>query len=235
MKNLFAIASIVLLHLLAGCGSGKQLTQKKLGADSYFIAKNYGEALRSYKEIINTYETNNNSSECQVYTNAGESALNLGETKLAISYLKSASNTKYANELTYYYLAKAYKKIDNLSLEILTLNDYIDLYPQGNNIIDIKKRLFFTYVESDNFDKALEIWPEIVPVDHKSPDLLEAYFKINKELGNTDECSTIGNQLLDIDPYNLTALTWFGKMYYRKAEDRYQKEMKAYDKKKTNK
>ncbi len=235
MKYSLAIATIISVYLLSGCGSGKQLTQKKIDADTYFSAKDFGNALQSYTEIINTYESNNNSQECQVYTKAGESAFKLGETKLAITYLKNASNTVYANEGTYYFLAQAYKRIDNLSLEILALDDYIDLYPSGKYIKDVKTKLFYAYIESANFDQALKLWPEIVHDNNDNLELLEAYFKINKGLNNMDECSVIAKQLLEINKENIVALTWFGKKYYRMAEDRYQKEMKAYENKKTNK
>ena len=235
MKYVIVLNFTILAFLLSGCGSGKQLTQKKSEAESFFLASNYSDALISYKEIISTYEENNNSAECKVYTKAGESALKTGDAKLAITYLKKATNTKFANQSTYYYLAQAYKEVDNLSLEIVTLVDYLALFPQGNKLIDVKTRLFFTYVESDNYEDALQLWPEIISNDQKNTSLLEAYFSINQRLNKVDECNKVAQELLDINEENLVALSWFGKQYYRKAEDLYQMEMKAYENKKTNK
>ena len=62
-----------------------------------------------------------------------------------------------------------------------------------------------------------------------------AYFSINQRLNKVDECNKVAQELLDINEENLVALSWFGKQYYRKAEDLYQTEMKAYENKKTNK
>ena len=235
MKYVIVLNFTILAFLLSGCGSGKQLTQKKSEAESFFLASNYSDALISYKEIISTYEENNNSAECKVYTKAGESALKTGDAKLAITYLKKATNTKFANQSTYYYLAQAYKEVDNLSLEIVALVDYLELFPQGTNLIGINTRLFYTYVESDNYEAALKLWPEIISNDQKNTSLLEAYFSINQRLNKVDECNKVAQELLDINEENLVALSWFGKQYYRKAEDLYQMEMKAYENKKTNK
>lgn len=235
MKYLFLVITAVAFLLLSGCGAGKQLTQQNATANSYYIAGNFSNALSSYDEIIKTYESNNNSEACPVYTNAGESALKTGDASLAVNYLKKATYTTFANEDTYYYLADAYKQIDNLSLEIGALTDYLDKYPQGKETNHVKTRIFYTAVESTNYDKALSLWPDVLANNENDTKLLGAYLEVNKKLGNTDTCDDVANQLLSLDENNITALTWFGKKYYRKAEDLYRKEMKAYENHKTNK
>ena len=235
MKNLFAFVSIALILSMLGCGSGKQLAQKNETAETYYMSNNYSDALFAYNEIIKIYENNNNSVACPVYTKAGESALKTGNYKLAIDYLKKACNSNFVDEATYLYLSQAYAKVDNLSLEMMALVDYLEKFPEGKNIDIVKTRLFYTYVESDNFEKALELWPDVYSNNQPDTQLLEAYFKVNKSLDNTDLCNDIAQQLLDIDAENVVAITWFGKQYYRIAEDRYQKEMKVYNNHKTNK
>ncbi len=235
MKYLFLILTATVFFLLSGCGAGKQLTQQNTTADTYYKAGNYTDALSTYKEIISTYESNNNSEACPVYTKAGESALKTDSDKLAIEYLKKATYTTFANEDTYFYLADAYKQVDNLSLEIGALTDYLDKYPQGKEINAVKTRMFYTAAESDNYDKALSLWSDVQAIDPQSTKLLEAYLQVNSKLGNNNTCDDAATQLLRLDENNIVALTWFGKKYYRKAEDRYRSEMKAYEKHKTNK
>lgn len=235
MKYIFSVLALVSIFLLSSCGTGKQLTQQKATADNYYSDGNYAEALTAYKAIIATYETNNNSEACPVYTKAGESALKTNDAKLAVEYLKKATYSTFGNEYSYFYLANAYEQVDNLSLEIGALNDYLDKYPQGKEINAIKMRSFFTAVESDNYDKALSLWPELIANNENNIQLIEAYFLVNRKADNTATCNNIANNLLDIDENNIVALTWFGKKYYRKAEDLYRKEMKAYEKHKTNK
>lgn len=224
-----------MISLLTGCGAGKQLAQKNVTAETYYTLGNYSDALLAYIEIIEIYTNNKNSSECPVYTMAGESAFKDGNAKLAVDYLKKASNSNFVVESTYFYLAKAYGQIDNLSLEIMALIDYVEKYPQGKDIDAVRTRLFYTYVESDNYEKALELWAVVHASNQEDMQLLEAYFAVNKGIDNIERCNDIARELLSLDSDNLVALNWFGKQYYRKAEDRYQKEMKAYDNHKTNK
>jgi len=235
MRYLFLVLTSAVLLLLSGCGAGKQLTQQNTTADTYYMASNYADALLTYKEIINTYESNINSEACTVYTKAGISALKTNDYKVAVDYLKKATYTTFADEDTYFYLAKAYQQVDNLSLEIGTLSDYLDKYPQGKKINAVKTRMFYTAVESDNYDKAMNLWSDVQANSINDNKLLEAYFQVNNKLGNTDTCDAVADQLLSLDDNNIVALTWFGKKYYRKAEDKYRKEMKAYDDHKTNK
>ena len=235
MKNLFAFVSITLILTILGCGTGKQLTQKNETAEAYYVTKNYSDALSAYNEIVKIYENNNNSIGCPVYTKAGESALKTDDYKLAIDYLKKATNSNFVDESTYFYLSQAYGEVGNLSLELMALVDYIEKYPAGKEIDAVKTRLFYVYVESDNYEKVLELWFDVYSDSKPDIKLLEAYFNVNKSLDNTDTCNDITQQLLNIDADNIVALIWLGKQYYRKAEDRYQKEMKAYDDHKTNK
>lgn len=235
MKKVVIFISLISIIILGGCGTGKQLSENKMNADQFFASGNYGEALSMYKQIISVYELNNNSEMCPVYTNAGISALNSNNSKLAIDYLKKATYTQFADESTYLNLADVYGDVDNLSLEMMTLQDMEKKYPDSKNLIDVRKRLFDIYVESENYDKALEIWNNENVVDIYDINVLENYFKLNRGVDDNAKCEETASRMLDVDPENITALNFFGKKYYRKAEDRYQKEMKAYEKKKTNK
>lgn len=235
MRYIFSLTTMTVFFLLWGCGTGKQLTQQKATADSYYQSGDYANALSAFNKIISTYEVNNNQQACAVYTKAGISALKEGKANEAIDYLKKATNTEFVNKNTYYYLASAYKQIDNLSLEIDALANYLEKYPQGDKINAVKTRLFYTYEESDNLDKALSLWAEVKNNNTHDTNLLETYFNINKKLNNTDTCDNVAKQLLGFDDKNIVALNWLGKKYYRKAEDMYHDEIKAYENHKTNK
>lgn len=221
--------------IVSACGAGKALTSKKAEAETYYQAGDYKNALIAYQKVIGIFEENNNTSDCPVYTKAGECAYNSGDVKLAIAYLKNDESSSFTTEATYYFLAKSYNEIDNLSLELLALRDYISKFSDGVHIDEVRKQLFLTYVESENYDSAKEIWPEVSSLYPANIELLEAYFSVNKGLSNTDSCMAIAGKILEVYPANTVALEWFGKYYYRSAEDRYQKEMKAYDINKTTK
>lgn len=221
--------------MLYSCGGSKVLTQKNTEAQASFNGGEYQNALTSYEEIIGIYTTNDNSDACPVYTNAGISAYNVGDYKKAIKYLKLDEFSKFKTQQTLYYLGLAFNKVDNLSLEMLALQDYINDYPQGENFEEVQERLYFLYLESENYEKALELWPIISEGKESDIELNESYFDIYSGLNNSDSCDVIAARLLKLDPSNETALFLKGKKYYRQAEDLYQTEMKAYNAKKTNK
>ncbi len=235
MKRFIIFGFLSLVLILGGCGTSKQMAENKQNAEQFFSSGNYGEALSVYKQMIETYEINDNGNLCPFYTNAGISALNLGETKSGIDYLKKATYTQYANASTYLNLADAYKEIDNLSLEMLALEDVLNKYPESDEINQVKKRLLNIYVESDNYEKALDIWGGRSVDSISDISVLETYYNLNKGMDNEKKCEETAERMLVVDPENVTGLKYFGKKYYHKAEDLYQKEMEAYNKNKTNK
>ncbi len=235
MRKLVLVASLAIFAIISSCGGSKVLTQKSTDAQSSFTAGNYQNALTSYEDVIAIYNTNQNADECPVYTNAGICAYKLGNYKKAIEYLKLDEFSKFKNQNTLYYLGLAFNKVDNLSLEMLALQDYISEYPEASKAEEVKERLYYLYVESANYDKALELWPVISAGKENELALLESYYTIYEALNNTDTCDAVTSRMLKAYPENETALFWKGKKYYRLAEDRYQEEMKAYNTKKTNK
>ena len=222
---------IVLGLFLTGCGGSKILSQKKIKAETEFSDGNYTQSLSDYEEVIKIYSDNNNSSECPVYTKSGISAFKVGNYDKAVKYLKNDKNPTFRNEETLFYLGMTYNKLDNLSMEMMTLQDYLDLYPDGKNRDSVNELLFYVYSKSDNYDKAIGLWPNI----NKNYDALSTYLHVNDQVGNTDACFLIADELMELNPQSTAALLWYGKYYYRQAEDRYQREMNAYNKNKTNK
>jgi len=227
--------SIGLITLLVGCSSGKQLTQLNDDARAAFSSGNYGDALAKWEAVIKSYQDQGKSTECPVYTDAGMAALELGNTRKGIQYLESAVNNGMATAETYAGLARSFQKIDNLSKEIMTLETYLKDFPTGTQISEIRKRTFKTYIESENWEKAVNIWPDIENEVKHEPEYLEDWFTVNKALDNTAICDKLAATLLEQNPKNLPANEWMGKKYFWKAENRYNNEMAAYEKKKTRK
>ena len=235
MKYLNIVSVFSILIVIFGCGGGKVLTEKRTNADTCFDAGNYESALVNYEEIIKIYKEHGNSDNCPVYTNAGIAAYNTGDYKKAIEYLKLDEYSNFKTGSTFYYLAKSFSKVDNLSLELLALQDYKKSYPNGEYISEVNIDLYNLYVETDNYEKALELYPVVSAGKQDDISLLYSYFSIYNGLDNTDSCNVIARRMLDVEDDNETALLWFGKKYYRLAEDRYQDEVKAYNANKTNK
>ncbi len=236
MKKLFLLSVILTVTVFFfSCDSTKQLASSNQTALEAYHAGNYSKALSLWENIIKSYEQKNESKSCNVYTNAGMAALKLGMTDKAIDYLKKAGYSDFSNEDTYLTLAEIYRKKDNLSLELVNLETYLKKYPHGKQTDFASQRLLELYVESDNLDKAVNLWKTLSPQQQSLTANMESYLAINSKLNNNKTCLTLSGNLLQKNSKNGAALQWRANYYFWKAENHYQKELKEYNAHKTRK
>ena len=234
-KKTWWIVHILIVTLFFGCSSGKQLTQIQNEAQADFSSGDFAKALSGFEGIISNYEEQGKSKECPVYSQAGIAAYNLGDLTKALDYLQKAVNTSFADEQTYITMAHAYRNIDNLSLEIETLEKFIEKYPESIESMPMKIRLFETYVESENWQQAYDLWLQIASRVKEDIKYVEDYYFVNRALGNREKADELASELLGMNDENIIGLEHEAKKYYNIAEDRYQAEMKAYEAHKTRK
>jgi tetratricopeptide (TPR) repeat protein len=226
---------ILIVAVAASCTTGSKVASLREDADEAMENEAYAAALAGYEQIIASYRQEGNTDQCPVYGKAGIAALETGNLTKAVDYFQMDTYTPFATADTYYGLAKSYRSIDNLSKEILALKDYIELFPNGEHIDEVRARLFETYVESENWEFALELWPELPAQLRDKPEYLEQWFTVNLALGNNEVVDELAERLLKNDPDHIKALEWKAEKAYKLAEDHYQREMKAYEKNRTNK
>lgn len=225
MKNKRIILNGVLIILIMSSCAMQKLTEE--GKTAY-QANNYEAALNAWDQVIEKHENRGNKAEATLYYKAGLAAKKLGQTSKARKYLETAENMEFSSPELYIALSEIYKTIDNLSKEIIALEDYHEKYPQGEKIDTITIRLFKTYVQSENWKQALDIWPEIEDQAQSDVDLLTGYLIVNKNLKNEKVSKKLADKILKQQPNNITALEWYAKSYFWKAEKLYVKEMRAY-------
>jgi hypothetical protein len=230
MRVFNAIKFIILVIIIQSCASSKFIEE----GNTAFNSQNYEEALKSYDQIIESKENAGSKAKAIVYVNAGISALELDQTEKAQKYLETARELQYSSPEMYESLIKVYKIIDNLSKEITALETYREKYPQGENIKKVNTRLVETYIESENWDLAIDIWPQIKDQAQTEINLLASYLIINKNLNNTGECDNLAKQISNIDANNITVLEYYAEKYFWKAENLYISEMKAYKEHRTS-
>lgn len=234
MKVIPGILFATIIWLLASCSGEKQFaTSIKNGENDFQLGK-YNEALTEWEKVIAWYEQHDKQNECPVYAEAADAADHLGQTGKAIEYLTKDVYSNHVNAETYFDLARLYRSVDNLSKELETLETYMDKYPAGDKIEEVRHRLFELYVESENWQKADAIWKQLSADDKADPGLLEGLITVNQKLDHDKACDTIAAELLELDGNNLAGLKWEAKKYFWQAENLYQDELKAYDKNKTN-
>lgn len=235
MKFINALIIFVLLTHIFSCSGGKQIAGSIENGNSLYASGNYADALGKFEEAISWYEQNDRQKECPVYAEAAKAAIVLKQTEKAIAYLKKDQYSDFATADTYFNLAGLYREIDNLSKELDELEAYKDKYPEGDKIMEVNSRLFDAYVESENYQQAITSWDQLSETDRNNLSKIESYFKVNTALDNDSICNQLAEKLIKVDENNLIALDYLGKKFFWKAENRYHAELKAYEKKKTNK
>jgi tetratricopeptide (TPR) repeat protein len=231
--NLFFVAAILLS--VAACSSSTNLTKTVQDAEIAYSSGDYQKALEYYETVIASYQNQGNPNECPVYFQAASAALQLGMPEKALGYLEQNRYTTQVNGETYYELSKLYREQDNLSKELDALETYIAEYPKGDETAAVHRRLFEIYIEIEDYEKALEEWDQLSANTQQEESWLEDYFLTNKALNNDSVCDRLAEDLLTLNEENVLALDWTAKKYFWQAEDRYQSELKAYEKNKTNK
>ena len=222
-------------YIFSSCVNTKNLVNNTAAIKKLYDAGNYSQALKQAKETIASYEKSGKENQCPVYTIAGKAAMNLGDTVAALEYFKKAEYSVSLEEETFLGLAACYNHKDNLSKEMMALQDYLAKFPNGKYAEDVKKQLFSIYIQSKNYDKALKLWPEIKKSVENEPAFLVQFFEANQALKNTQTCDSLAPVIMDFHPDNIKILEYEAKKYFDKAEKLYGTEMKAYEKNRTNK
>lgn len=229
MKNFVAISILFIILILQSCSSLN--STKSSEGDAFYQSENYEAALNYWEQII---ESKGSRTKAHVYVGAGKSALALDQVDNARYYLEQAKSSGYSSPEMYDALAKVYRIVDNLSKEITALEMYSEKYPQGENINPIRARLLETYVESENWELGVALWPSIEPHSQTNVNVLASYLIINKNLENHTVCEELAKQILKLETNNITVLEYYAEKYFWLAENLYVTEMNAYKKKKTN-
>lgn len=224
MKKIRILQVLLITSIITSCTTTQLIEQ----GDKAYKNGNYTETLQVLEQVIESKESKGRNTKGTVYFKAGKSALELEQIDKARKYLESAEQNEYESPELYALLATVYKIIDNLSKEINVLEDYQNKYPDGEKIHEISVRLFETYVESENWDLAVDLWPQIVEKAQSDADLLAGYLIVNKNLENYKSCDKLALQIFEIDDKNIIALEWYAEKFFQEAENLYISEMKAY-------
>lgn len=231
-KKISVLISIV--FIVAACSTNKEITQTRNTGINSFTEGDYNTALLKFAELIDDAKLNGGMAKVEDYEGAGKSAYALALIEEALSYLEIAKDLKSSDENVYYALADIYHIKDNLSKEIRYLEFYQANYPEGAYEEIVQLRLFEAYVATESWEQGLVIWPLVKNKLQFQELITEGYFKINEALKNESECEKTAKDLLKINSDNQLALKWSAERFFWKAENRYQKEIAAYNKKKTN-
>ncbi|MFN2394283.1 MAG: tetratricopeptide repeat protein [Bacteroidales bacterium] len=233
MKNLSKIIFILILFA-AACSGSRQLTELSNNATKAYQEEDYAAALQLYEEFISQHSNDVAAIPDSIYSGAGLSAYHLGQSEKALNYLNLIRHSETADADAHYILAKLNREIDNLSREITAIEMFLEKQNEGKKADAMKQRLFVTYTESRNYEKAFNIWEEIESKVRNDEDMLNRFFHVNQALENESRLDDIAEDLLLLNPDNTDALSHMAEKYFWRAENRYQSEMEAYEKNRTH-
>ncbi len=230
-RNIFLM--LLLIVFLASCSTTQKAPTNIRTGEHYMAMGQYNEALNYFENNIQEIELKGKTISGEIYRKAGEAAFKLENTNKAISYFEKAANLKVETGEMLIMQAACYRKIDNLSKEIIVIENYIAKYPSGKDINAAKLRLFETCLESENWILAEDLWSGFGLEAENNSQLMDVYLKVNIALKNEKKSDGLAEKLFKLDANNITALERIAEKYFWKAESRYQQETKAYENKKT--
>jgi tetratricopeptide (TPR) repeat protein len=232
-RIIFALAIATLF--LASCTTPKQIIHHDQLAITASQAGDFQQAINEWNNYIQTQTEEGENIDPKAYAELGKAYYNLKNYEKAEEYFNEARNKNYGDPEMYIMLSERYQMIDNLSKEITALEYYREHYHKAKDSSLVRNRLFETSLESENWEQAESLWAEMDSLSKKQEKNLQIYFQMNEKLDKKDICDQTAGDLLMVNENNKLALDWLAKKYYKRAEDRYQKAMKTYNRKKTNK
>jgi tetratricopeptide (TPR) repeat protein len=226
---------LIFVSLLVSCGAPKQVINYSQLAENAYQSGEYQQSINQWQQYIENQESNSLEINPKAYAEMAKAYFQLEQYEKAEQYFDRARNKNYADEEMYVMMSERYRMIDNLSKELTALEYYRDHFAGGTDSVQMRNRLFETYIESENWKPAQATWQKMDEESQQSEVYLQMYFEMNKELEQNGKCDEISLQLLAINAQNKDALDWQARKYYNLAENRYQSAMAAYNKKKTTK
>lgn len=233
-KFILYIAFFISL-LFFGCSSTSSLTKQTTIADQALASGDYETAFVSYTDFINDQKNKNQEIKGSVYSSAAKAAFQLNKIIEAENFFKQAFYKGYSDAEMYANMISIYKSIDNLSKEIDALDYFVKNFKADVRFSAFNQRLLETYIESENWEKAVALWSSLNTKNQMDVHNMELYLTALRELNNESKSDMVASAILKLDVTSQPALEWTAKKYFWKAENRYQKEMTAYEKNKTNK
>ncbi|WP_423129754.1 tetratricopeptide repeat protein [Gaoshiqia sp. Z1-71] len=234
MKRRSEVIMMIFVTIIMGCSAPKVIVSHRANAETAEAEGRFEAATQAWSRYFDQQLAAGSEISPEEYARAAKTAYRANEVALAESWFGMAQYGNYADPGMYKALAAIYRQQNNLNKELTVLEAYQEHYPEQADTAGVSIRLFDRYTGMGNKENALKIWPFISAEKRKEEKYLNQYFLIQRQLDQKESCDTIAGQLLEINPKHVDALEWLGDKYYRMAEDRYQREMKKYENKRTH-
>ncbi len=231
MSKITILAALFLSLFFMGCSSTSGLNKQKDKAKQAFATGDFETAFTLYNTFIDQRKSANKEVSGDVYSAAAKAAFRVDKLKIAESFFKEAYYKEYADADMYANMISIYRSIDNLSKEIDALEYFTQHYSDDTRFENLNMRLLETYIESENWDKAVAMWTGFNGETQSDIKVMELYLTAQKELENFSVADKLAIDILKKNRGSKVALERMAEKYFWRAETRYQTEMDAYEKK----
>jgi len=233
MSKITISLSLLISLFIVGCSSTSTLNKQTDKAKQAYINGDFETAFTLYNTFIEQRKSSNKEISGEIYSAAAKSAFELNKLKVAEGLFKQAYYKDYADADMYADMISIYRSIDNLSKEIDALEYFTLHFSDDSRFTDLNMRLFETYIESENWDKAVQKWADFSAETKANVKAMELYLVAQTKLENYKEADKLAIDILKKNAKSEVALERMADKYFQKAENRYQKEMTVYEKNKT--
>ncbi|WP_163707362.1 hypothetical protein [Mangrovibacterium lignilyticum] len=234
VRQSIGMLAVLLVVILSSCSTGKVMVMHQQVAKQMETEGNYAGATESWNKYFDEQTAKGTDIAAENYAQAAKVAVKADQKGLAESWFGLASYGGYSDPEMELELAEIYRGRNETPKELTTLEIFKDKYPTEAGIEKVNGRLFEIYAMMKDVQKAKTIWPNLTEEQRHDKSFLEDYFKIVSKGDDTAATEAIAKDLVKADPTNVKALEWLGETLYLKAENSYQAEMKAYEKKHTH-
>ena len=167
------------------------------------------------------------------YAQAAHDAFRADNFHSAVAWYDAARLSGYAGADMYLALSEIFRKQDNLSRELTSLQYLETNYPEESLEHGVAQKLFEIYMRIDK-GRAYEQWDKLDKAAQGKETYLNNYFTLIRELEKNELADAVANDLLKLNPTHREALEWNAEKFYYMGENRYQREMEKYNKNKTH-
>ena len=219
---------------LVSCSTTKLVVDQEQTALKLAADGNYQAATEEWNKYITERVAKGNEVSASDYAVAAKTAVKAKREDLAEKWFGLANYEGYSDPEMELELAKIYRERNEIPKEMSVLERFRSKYPEEQAVADVNVRLFEIYVSLKDHQNALAAWSNMPLEKQNEIKYLEQYFSIMAHHGSDEEKEQTANKVIEVDPNNVPALEWLGETLYRRAEESYQAEMKAYEEKHTH-
>lgn len=232
-KGLAGIGILAATIFFSSCGTSKIMVDPSV-AQQQAASGNYAEAVLSWTQYFNDQLTKGNEVSGDLYAAAAKTALLAEQSSQAETWFEAAKTNSYSDEEMSLALAKIYRDNNDVRQEMSQLEAFQKAYPQSEQLNEVNARLFELYYTVRDYDMVKATWPALSEEAQNNKTYVADYFNVVLKSNDAETIEPVALHLVEVDPEHVKAMEWLGETYYRRAEDSYQEEMKAYEKNHTH-